>query len=140
MCWLKRRHYALTFRHFATALAFFIDWKEQRYAARLVLERSAESDGNAYFLLDPAAKAIEGKQPLAATLLRRAMIEDTLNGAKSKRYRHAARHILECQALSSSIEDYAAFETHDAFVKRIRAKHGRKTGFWSRVAELTASP
>jgi uncharacterized protein DUF6880 len=54
MCWLKRRHYALTFPHFATALAFFIDWKEQRYAARLVLERSAESDGNAHFLLDPA--------------------------------------------------------------------------------------
>jgi hypothetical protein len=105
-----------------------------------VLERSAESDGNVYFLLDPAAKALEGKHPLAATLLRRAMIEDTLNGAKSKRYRHAARHILECQALSSSIEDYAAFETHDAFVKRIRSKHGRKTGFWSRVAELTASP
>jgi hypothetical protein len=36
--------------------------------------------------------------------------------------------VLECQALSSSIEDYAAFETHDAFVERIRAKHGRKTG------------
>jgi hypothetical protein len=135
----KALDYALTFPHFTTALAFFIDWKEQRYAARLVLERSAENDGNAYFLLEPAAKALEGKHPLAATLLRRAMIEDTLNGAKSKRYRHAARHILECQALDPSIEDYAAFETHDAFVERIRAKHGRKTGFWSRVAELTAS-
>jgi hypothetical protein len=33
------------------------------------------------------------------------------------------------QALDRSIADYAAFETHDAFVKRIRAKHGRKTGF-----------
>jgi hypothetical protein len=136
----KALDYALAFPHFSTALAFFIDWKEQRYAARLVLERSAESDGNAYFLLDPAAKALEGKHPLAATLLRRAMIEDTLNGAKSKRYRHAARHMLECQALDPSIEDYAAFETHDAFVNRIRAKHGRKTGFWGRVAELTASP
>ena len=136
----KALDYALTFPDFATALAFFIDWKELRYAARLVLERSAESDGNAYFLLDPAAKALEGKQPLAATLLRRAMIEDTLNGAKYKRYRHAARHMLECQALDPSIEDYATFETHDAFINRIRAKHGRKTSFWSHVAELTASP
>ena len=136
----KALDYALAFPDFTTALAFFIDWKELRYAARLVLERSAESDGNAYFLLDPAAKALEGKHPLAAMLLRRAMIEDTLNGAKYKRYRHAARHMLECQALDPSIEDYAAFETHDAFVERIRAKHGRKTGFWSRVAELTASP
>lgn len=136
----KALDHALTFPDFSTALAFFIDWNELRYAARLVLERSAESDGNVYFLLDPAAKALEGKHPLAATLLRRAMIEDTLNGAKYKRYRHAARHVLECQALDPSIEDYAAFETHDAFVNRIRAKHGRKTGFWSHVAELTASP
>ena len=136
----KALDHALAFPHFSTALAFFIDWKELRYAARLVLERSTESDGNAYFLLDPAAKALEGKHPLAAMLLRRAMIEDTLNGAKYKRYRHAARHMLECQALDPSIEDYAAFETHDAFVNRIRAKHGRKTGFWSHVAEPTASP
>jgi hypothetical protein len=135
----KALNYALTFPDFSTALAFFISWKEPRYAARLVLERSAESDGNAYFLLDPAAKALEGKHPLAATLLRRAMIEDILNGAKYKRYRHAARHMLECQALDPSIEDYAAFETHDAFVNRIRGKHGRKSGFWSHVAGLTAS-
>ena len=135
----KALDHALRFPDFSTALAFFISWKALRYAARLVLERSTESDGNAYFLLDPAAKALEGKHPLAATILRRAMIEDTLNGAKYKRYGHAARHMLECQALDPSIEDYAAFETHDAFVNRIRAKHGRKTGFWSRLAELTTS-
>jgi hypothetical protein len=79
-----------------------------------------------------------GADVVAATLLRRAMIEDTLRGAKFKRYRHAARHILECQALDPSIEDYASFEAHDAFIERIRANHGRKTGFWSRVAERMA--
>jgi hypothetical protein len=47
-----------------------------------------------YYLLDPAAQLIEGKHPLAATLLLRAMIEDTLDGAKSTRYKHAARHLL----------------------------------------------
>ncbi len=136
----KALDHALAFPNFTTALAFFIDWKKLTYAARLVLGRSAESDGNVYFLLDPAAKALEGKHPLAASLLRRAMIDDTLNGAKYKRYRHAARHMLECQALDPSIADYAAFETHDAFISRIRAKHGRKTGFWSYLAALTASP
>ena len=45
----KALDYALAFPDFTTALAFFIDWKELRYAARLVLERSAESDGNALF-------------------------------------------------------------------------------------------
>ncbi len=64
------------------------------------------------------------------------MIEDTLEGAKATRYRHAARHLLECRALEVGISDYGGFETHDAFVARLQARHGRKTGFWSRVTEL----
>jgi hypothetical protein len=66
--------------------------------------------------------------------LRRAMVEDTLEGAKAKRYRHAARHLAECRGLEISIGDHAGFEPHDAFVGRLRARHGRKTGFWGRVA------
>ena len=76
-----------------------------------------------------------GPHPLAATLLRRAMVEDTLDGAKSKRYRHAARHLAECQSLASLISDYGQFETHDAFVARLRTRHGRKSGFWPLVAD-----
>ena len=129
----KALDHALGFPHFAIALSFLVEWKELRYAARLVLERSREIDGNLYFVLDPAAKALEGKQPLAAALLRRAMIEDTLEGAKATRYRHAARHLLECRALEPGIGDHGSFETHDAFVARLRARHGRKTGFWSQV-------
>jgi hypothetical protein len=133
--------YALGFRSFSTALQFFHAWPEPRQAARLVLERHAEIDGNLYFLLDPAARWLEGGHPLAATLLRRAMIEDTLDGAKSKRYRHAARHLAECRSLASLIGDYSRFEfeTHDAFFARLRARHGRKTGFWTQVSGPAAT-
>jgi hypothetical protein len=132
----KALEHALGFPRFATALSFLIEWKDLRHAARLVLERSGEIDGNLYFVLDPAAKALEGKQPLAAALLRRAMVEDTLEGTKAKRYRHAARHLRECRALEAGIGDHGGFETHDAFLARLRARHGRKTGFWSQVTEL----
>jgi hypothetical protein len=98
------------------------EWKEPRHAARLVLERSGEIDGNLYFVLDPAAKALEGKQPLAAALLRRATVEDTLEGTKAKRYRHAARHLRECRALEAAVGDHGGFETHDAFLARLRAR------------------
>jgi hypothetical protein len=100
-----------------------------------VLARASEIDGNLYYLLDSTARLIEGKHPLAATLLRRAMIEDTLDGAKSTRYKHAARHLLECRSLAAGIRDFGEFETHEAFVSRLRARHGRKTGFWSQVSE-----
>ena len=74
----KALEHALAFPHFGMALVFLVDWKALREAARLVLERRGEIDGNLYFVLDPAAKALEGRHPLAAVLLRRAMVEDTL--------------------------------------------------------------
>jgi hypothetical protein len=129
--------YALGFRSFPAALGFFTGWPDPARAAQLVLARASEIDGNLYYLLDPAARLIEGKHPLAATLLRRAMIEDTLDGGKSSRYKHAARHLLECQALAAGIRDFGSFETHEAFVDRLRARHGRKTGFWAQVSGVS---
>jgi hypothetical protein len=131
----RAMQHALGFRDFSTALHFFHTWPAHRQAAQLVLDRHGEINGNLYYLLDPAARSLEGTHPLAATLLRRALIEDTLDGAKSKRYRHAARHLAECQSLASMISDYGQFETHDAFVERLRTKHGRKSGFWPLVAD-----
>ncbi len=131
--------HALRFRKFSTALAFFQEWPEVRYATRLVLERHAEVDGNLYYLLDPAARWLEGASPLAATVLRRAMIEDTLDRAKSKRYKHAVRHLAECASLAPLIADYAAFETHEAFAVRMRAAHARKAGFWTLLRESGAA-
>jgi hypothetical protein len=132
----RAMQHVLGFRSFSAALDFFTHWPDQARAAQLVLARAPEIDGNLYHLLDPAARLIEGKHPLAATLLRRAMIADTLDGAKATRYKHAARHLLECRSLAADIRDFAPFETHDAFVARLRAGHGRKTGFWGRVSEM----
>jgi hypothetical protein len=131
--------HALGFRSFPTALDFLRAWPDQPRAASLVLTRAAEIDGGLYYLLDPAAQLIEAKHPLAATILRRAMIEDTLAGAKSSRYKHAARHLLECLSLAPGIGDFGTFETHETFASRLHAKHGRKISFWARVKELSGS-
>jgi len=131
----RAMEYALRFPAFSTALHFFHRWPAHRYAAQLIIDRHAEIDGNLYWLLDPVARWLEGAQPLAATLLLRALIEDTLVGAKSTRYRHAARHLAECTSLASIITGYGQFETHAAFVARLRADHNRKSGFWALVAD-----
>jgi hypothetical protein len=131
----RAMQHALGFGSFSSALSFFQEWPDQARAAQLVTARAPEIDGNLYFLLDPAARLIEGKHPMAATLLRRAMIEDTLKGAKSTRYKHAARHLLECASLAPGIQDFGDLETHESFVGRLRAKHGRKTGFWGQLTE-----
>ena len=113
------------------ALAFLVEWPAHDCAARLVLSRLKEIDGNRYELLDPAAGAIEGKYPLAAVLLRRALIEFTLSKGRATRYKHAARHIREIDSLNSQIKDYGDFETFDQFIVRLKKAHQRKIGFWS---------
>lgn len=116
------------------ALAFLVRWPALDRAARLVMRRAAELDGDHYEFLTPAAEALAEKHPLAATLLLRAMIDFALTKARSGRYRHAARHLQECASLAPAIADYGALETHQAYVARLEAKHGRKSGFWGLVS------
>jgi uncharacterized protein DUF6880 len=115
------------------ALSFLVAWPALERAANLVLERAAEVDGDHYEILTPAAEALAAKHPLAATLLLRAMINFSLKNSRASRYRHAARHLLDCSGLSSAIEDYRSFEPHDAYEARLRLEHGRKSSFWSLV-------
>jgi uncharacterized protein DUF6880 len=112
------------------ALAFLVQWPAHERAARLIRARIKEIDGDRYELLDPAASALEGKHPLAAVLLRRALIEFTLQKGRATRYRHAARHVHEIDSLNAQIKDYGDFETHDQFMNRLQKSHPRKTGFW----------
>ena len=115
---------------FYRALGFLLDWPAHGLAAELVLSRHAELDGDHYWLLTPAAEALEGSAPLAATLLLRSMIDHALDRAKYKRYGHAARHLQTCGYLAKRIEDFGRHPDHDAYVAGLRARHGRKTGFW----------
>jgi hypothetical protein len=116
------------------ALAFLVSWPAVERAARLVVTRARELDGDYYEILSPAADALAAKHPLAATLVLRAMIDFTLTKARSSRYRHAARHFMECATLAPAIGDFGAFESHGAYTARLKLKHGRKSGFWSLIS------
>jgi hypothetical protein len=115
------------------ALGFLVTWPALDQAARLVLARADELNGDFYEILAPAAAALEAKHPLAATLLRRALIDFALERNRTKRFQHAARHLEECESLADRIEDFGRFEAHEAYVNRLKAQHGRKSSFWSPV-------
>lgn len=121
--------------HLGAALHFLVEWPALDRAARLVLARPADLDGNAYETLNRAVDALTAAHPLAATVILRAMIEDSLDGGKSKRYRHAARHLADCLSNDAAIEDYGTVPTHGQFVESLRERHGRKYGFWQLVEE-----
>ena len=126
--------YALRFPAVHQALAFFLEWPAPDKAARLVTARAGEIDGDHYQILTPAAEVLEADHPLAATILRRAMIDFTLGHGRSSRYRHAARDLQACAVLAGRIDDAGGIEAHDAYVAGLRMAHGRKSGFWRRVS------
>ena len=129
----KALDYAQRSPNLLQALCFLVGWPALDRAATLVLERAAELDGDHYEILTPAAEALAGKYPLAATLLLRAMINFSLKNSRASRYKHAARHLLDCSGLASAIKDYRSFEPHDAYEARLRREHGRKSSFWRLV-------
>jgi hypothetical protein len=126
--------YALDYSGLLQALSFLVSWPALDKAAILVIKRAEELNGDTYEILTPAANALAGKHPFSATLLLRAMIDFSLDQGRSSRYRHAARHLLECASLASSIQDFGTLETHEAYVDRLRGKHGKKSSFWSLVS------
>ena len=126
--------HALAFGDVHQALAFLVAWPDLQRASKLVLGRAGDLDGNLYELLSPAADALDDRYPLAAIVLRRAMIDFTLGAARSSRYKHAARHLGDCRAAAARVEDFGAAPDQPAYERALRAAHGRKAGFWQEVA------
>lgn len=121
-------------KNLLAALAFLVTWPDLERAARLVLRRAGELDGEHYDLLASAAEVLAGRQPLAATVLLRSMIDFALEKARYGRYRYAARHLMDCSGLAAAITDWGAVEPHAAYVARLKARHGSKSTFWAEVS------
>lgn len=129
----RAMQHALTYSNVHQALGFLVGWPNLEKAAVLVVERARQLNGDLYELLSQAADALDAKYPLAATLLRRAMIDFTLTKARSSRYGHAARHLAECAALAKRVDDYGTEPSHTVYEQSLRAVHGLKTAFWQEV-------
>jgi tetratricopeptide (TPR) repeat protein len=126
--------HALTYSDVHQAFGFFIAWPDLERASQLVLARAHELNGDHYELLTPAGDALEAKHPLASTLVRRAMIDFTLGGARPSRYKHAARHLAECRSMARCIDDFGGVPDHAAYGRALRATQRRKSGFWQEAS------
>jgi hypothetical protein len=96
-------------------------------------DRGTQGDGDRYEVLAPAAETLAETYPLAATVALRAMIDFTLTEGRQKRYGYAAQHLATCADLAGRIEDFGPVGPHLAYAARLKAEHGKKTGFWSKV-------
>ena len=63
------------------------------------------------------------------------MIGFALRETRSSRYRHAARHLVECAELAPRVAEWGAAPPHHLYLAGLRTTHARKTGFWAAVEE-----
>jgi hypothetical protein len=115
------------------ALALFLAWPRLDLAARHVIGNRAHWDGRDYEMLAPAADALEPDQPLAATILYRALLGRILATARSKAYSHGARYLVSLDAMAGRIAGDDSIDSHATYRAGLLKKHGRKSGFWSLV-------
>jgi hypothetical protein len=111
--------HAAIFKPFAGALAFLVSWPALPEAAHLVVSRASEIDGAAVETLEPAARALEGRYPIAATLLLRAMVLDVVRFARAELYGSARGWLTEAASLATQIADFDELEDHGAFEARV---------------------
>ncbi len=111
--------YAATFKPFTRALAFLASWPALPEAAYLVVSRAGEIDGAAVEVLEPAARALEGRYPLAATLLLRAMVLDVARYGRTERVGLARGWLEEAASLATQMADIDDLEDHGAFEARV---------------------
>lgn len=123
---------AMGHRNVRRALRLLMAWPDMRRAGALIEARHGELDGNDYELLTEAADLLASTHPLAATLARRVMVEFTLDHARSKRYKHGAKHVAQCAASSTEITDWGSFPNHDSWLAALKKRHARKDGFWAK--------
>ncbi|OAN98179.1 hypothetical protein A8B75_19895 [Sphingomonadales bacterium EhC05] len=123
--------HAQNFPQFHHGLHFLLSWPALDRAAEMILTRGGEVDGNHYELLTSAAREMELRHPLAATIALRAMIDFALDKGRYKRYPHAARHLRSCGDLVERIEDFRSQPNHETYLASLKARHGRKSAFWN---------
>ena len=115
-----------------TSLSFLLRQGFVPDAAALVVDRWQELNGDHYYTLRPAAEELEIDFPLSAVLLRRRLIEAILEKAVSKYYGHAVSDLKQVGLVSRMVKDWHDIDDNEHYLHQLRARHGKKSAFWSR--------
>lgn len=129
----RAKKHVIEFPDASIALEFCLNWPDLLTAAQLITACADDINGDHYSLLTPAAEALRIRHPLAAVLLWRAMIDNTLGQGRASRYGHAADHLMDCALLDAEITDYGAYPNHESYLQGLQTRHDRKSSFWARV-------
>ncbi len=116
------------------ALGFLLRWPNLERAASLVIERSVHISTDDDDLLVLGATKLGPRYPLAAVVLLRKLINVILIQSRSRDYARAAEYLSDAEHLSAQLDDFAGFESHQAYVAKLLANFRHRQDFWDLAA------
>jgi hypothetical protein len=113
-------------------LVFLLDCGKTSEAVEYVFKHAETITGGNYYPLCRAAKKLsKSRQPLAATVLYRALLDSILNRGYARAYKHAVEYLNKLETLSKKVENWNNSSSHEDYFAELQEKHKRKRGFWS---------
>ena len=129
---------AKTHDDLSSTLAFLTDIHQWNEVEAIIIARTkAETlDGSNYSLFRKLSNSLSQQEKnLAATLLRRVLVEDVLDRAQSKYYHYAVSDLKKANDFAESVTNWQDFASHQAFMQSLQTRHARKHAFWSKVGD-----
>jgi len=118
----------------AGSAAFLLECGRAEDAADYIVMRRVHVDGDYWSGLLPLARGLEeAGQPLAATVVYRALLDSILARAQTRTYGHGARYLRRLGELSHAVADWKGVSPHGEYAASLREHHARKTSFWKLV-------
>jgi len=112
---------------------FLLKCSRAEEAAKYILDRRARLDGDMWYDLHPLAESMEAAaQPLAATVVYRALLDSVLKRAYTRAYGHGVRQLQRLDHLAEEIVNWGEVLPHREYFAGLREHHGRKSSFWGR--------
>jgi len=121
-------------RFVASDALFLLDCDRPSAAAEHVVVCRETVNGDRWEWLVPLAERLEDEQqPLAATVVYRALLDAILASARTGAYGHGARHLRRLERLAQRIPDWRDLAPHADYFAALQAKHRLKRSFWARM-------
>lgn len=110
---------------------FLLDTGQPAVAVdHLVRLRDQISGGQWIWLLPLAERLMAAGEPLGATVLYRALLDDLLSRAQTRAYPHGARYLRQLAAMAPTVADRRGVSSHGEYLAGLRQRHGLKRTFW----------
>ncbi|ODS22917.1 hypothetical protein AB835_11740 [Candidatus Endobugula sertula] len=128
---LAKSHHSLS-----CTLQFLADIEQWDEVENIVIEQAKADmlDGTDYSVYRKLSTALSKQAKyLSATLLRRVLVSQVLDGGKSKYYHYALSDLKKAYDFSGQVRDWRGFDQHQIFFDQLKEKHFRKHSFWSDI-------